>query len=599
MGWAAIGTDDCYVPSNPADPRSCSSAGRTQPQQQWNASSTPSCIPAVPSLRFDANNSATLEFGQHTFDYGDGVTFTTYAYSQDGVAFWPGAGPTIRMTAGNLYRITLQNTLEFAAASTEENVFRDTQITNLHTHGLHISGESPADDVSQPVNGQQCADFEYDILAEHLGGSHWYHPHHHGSTFLHVSGGALGMIVVENARDNLPESLAAMPQRELVVAYVDPTAADAVRIDSIMSTTGELAAGWAVNGVFSGDLCVEKNEWMYVRVLMARAAAQPTQLRWGDGCEAHLLARDGVYRRAGPLETNSVDMPAASRADFAVRCSADTTLSIRRDVVANIVVSGDGEATDFAVTTQQWEDIVRPDYLSDFRDLTEDNTEHVVLTATSLNGVPYTAETPSMTINCGELQQWTVASSQAHPLHIHVNHFQLQSDCGRDFEPGEFYDTLSGTRAADTVELALYICSAVLAALLAVVGVVDAWRRSTRALKLLRYALPALLALSAVQTTLAGPNVACCAGNSTRQVWDSMCTLTEAEGLQFWAASVLILVVEVLAIAANHHLLSQLSGDDSAGDDDSKISVVPTVEPSSIELTMRPSSDKAEAEAEE
>ncbi len=58
----------------------------------------------------------------------------------------------------------------------------------------------------------------------------------------------------------------------------------------------------------------------------------------GAGCEVALLARDGVWRTVAPkpLSTNSLDLTGASRADLAVRCSADSTISVNGSVVTRV-----------------------------------------------------------------------------------------------------------------------------------------------------------------------------------------------------------------------------------------------------------------------
>ena len=47
----------------------------------------------------------------------------------------------------------------WAPPSTGHNVFKDPDITNLHTHGLHVSGETPADDPLRVINGGECGDY--------------------------------------------------------------------------------------------------------------------------------------------------------------------------------------------------------------------------------------------------------------------------------------------------------------------------------------------------------------------------------------------------------------------------------------------------------
>ena len=53
----------------------------------------------------------------------------------------------MRMEACQTYQLTVTNALEGANPGGKWNTMKDPNTTNIHTHGLHISGESPADDV--------------------------------------------------------------------------------------------------------------------------------------------------------------------------------------------------------------------------------------------------------------------------------------------------------------------------------------------------------------------------------------------------------------------------------------------------------------------
>src|SRR6266508_4566801 len=96
-------------------------------------------------FQWTANNgyfSGTLEFGAATLTVG-ADTLTTRAYRQAGGTFSI-PGPTIKMIPGNTYVLTLKNLLPYSTASAVENDFKDPNITNLHTHGLHVSPMSPS-----------------------------------------------------------------------------------------------------------------------------------------------------------------------------------------------------------------------------------------------------------------------------------------------------------------------------------------------------------------------------------------------------------------------------------------------------------------------
>ncbi len=408
-------------------------------------------------LQWTANNgyfSGTLEFGAATLTVG-ADTLTTRAYRQAGGTFSI-PGPTIKMTPGNTYVLTLKNLLPYSTASAVENDFKDPNITNLHTHGLHVSPMSPSDDVMRLVNGSYCGDYVYAVPADHMGGTLWYHPHHHGSTFLQVSGGAWGLLVVDDAKDVLPAGVSGMTERQLVVGFVNPSVSGTGG-DTLIS--GTLAATWTVNGKVDANLCAPANEWQHWRVLLANADAMPKTLSVGAGCEVALLARDGVWRTVAPkpLATNSIELTGASRADLAVRCSADSTISVGGGVVARVFADAGLPANTSVgpysegATGTTWS-AHRPTYLRDLRDVTSVEQRTVNMGARTINGSKFDMNVPTFTIPTGQVQDWTIKGAGAHPFHLHAYHFQMNGACG-GFEDGEYYDTLAGSPCSTRFDL--------------------------------------------------------------------------------------------------------------------------------------------------
>ena len=240
-----------------------------------------------------------LEMGEATFAI-NGETLITRAYRQGGVT--PGEysspGPTIVMTPGQKYVLRFENRLPYQPASEEHNVYKDPNVTNLHTHGLHISGESPGDDVTRVFEGGYYGDYVYDIPANHMGGTFWYHAHHHGSTFLQVSSGAFGLIVIDDGQDLLPPNVASMDEQHLVLGFLEPGNAEGTGGDTLIS--GTFSAGWTINGSVGGDVCLPADTWQHWRMLVADQDARLVDLEIGDGCEVGLMARDGVWRTQVP-----------------------------------------------------------------------------------------------------------------------------------------------------------------------------------------------------------------------------------------------------------------------------------------------------------
>ena len=394
--------------------------------------------------------SGVLEYGEATFTFG-GETLTTRAYRQKGKAYSI-PGPTLRMIPGRKYVVQFENHSPYEPKSDVHNNFKDPNVTNVHTHGMHISPAGPSDDVLRFFEGGTGGDYVYDIPAHHMGGTYWYHAHHHGATFLQVATGALGSIVIDDGNDGLPANVAAMQEQNLVINFLDPTAAGTGG-DTLVS--GTMGPGWHVNGEVGGTVAIPPNTWQHWRVLVADPDADTWDLNIGSQCEVALMARDGVWRLAGipkNLPTNSIVMNGASRSDLAVRCSADSEIRIDNTVVATIGVSGTGDgglANPYAADGGLWY-ANRPEYLRDMRDSNPDNNvlsinaETVNMGARTINGNKFDAAVPTFDLSATDTQEWTIKGAKMHPFHLHVYHMQAQADCG-DYEAGEFYDTISSS----------------------------------------------------------------------------------------------------------------------------------------------------------
>lgn len=69
-------------------------------------------------------------------------------------------GPVIRVKPGYRYHLTLRN----AVGSP----------TNIHTHGMFISGSGNGDDVTRSASPGQCLHYSWIVPESHMGGTHWY-----------------------------------------------------------------------------------------------------------------------------------------------------------------------------------------------------------------------------------------------------------------------------------------------------------------------------------------------------------------------------------------------------------------------------------------
>lgn len=149
---------------------------------------------------------------------------------------WDGQipGNTYRVMPGEKLPITVVNDLMFEytvdqlktmkilgnndGEGVQQLIHSSMNVTNLHVHGLHVSPQGFQDNVLLHANPGKSIPYSYDIPKIHAPGTHWYHPHHHGSTALQVTQGMVGALIVgEPPGQNLTPSGWPALERLLVV----------------------------------------------------------------------------------------------------------------------------------------------------------------------------------------------------------------------------------------------------------------------------------------------------------------------------------------------------------------------------------------------
>merc|ERR1719424_1138512 len=133
-------------------------------------------------------------------------------------------GPTLRVRAGDTLKILLKNNLppELVPTASIKEGMHDFYVVNLYTHGLHVSPLAPGDEiVKTKVLPNQTHQYIYNIPDDHMGGTHWYHPHWHGAVTIQTNFGAAGMIIVEDAVNQLPAEVAIVEDYIVATFNVD------------------------------------------------------------------------------------------------------------------------------------------------------------------------------------------------------------------------------------------------------------------------------------------------------------------------------------------------------------------------------------------
>ncbi|MEM7057773.1 MAG: multicopper oxidase family protein [Pseudomonadota bacterium] len=133
----------------------------------------------------------------------------------------PIVGPTLRLKPGDTMKIRLVNTLDDITEPGSDmhdqpGIFN---VTNLHTHGLHVSPSGISDNVLLKVMPQSEQDYVIEVPENHPPGTYWYHAHVHGSTAIQVSSGMAGALIIDGGLDNVP-AIAAADEKIFVLQQI-------------------------------------------------------------------------------------------------------------------------------------------------------------------------------------------------------------------------------------------------------------------------------------------------------------------------------------------------------------------------------------------
>ncbi len=104
--------------------------------------------------------------------------------------------PTIRVRNGDIFRVNFTNSLPYTAQTNLLGYQKN--ITNLHTHGLHVSPEEPSDAAHLRIMPGDSYNYEYDLSMQEGGTFNFYHPHHHGVSAEQYWAGLCGALIVED-----------------------------------------------------------------------------------------------------------------------------------------------------------------------------------------------------------------------------------------------------------------------------------------------------------------------------------------------------------------------------------------------------------------
>lgn len=386
-------------------------------------------------------------------------------------------GPTLRARPGDKLRIRLQNELRNTPGG--GCVGGDLPgvayaVTNLHTHGLHVSPSGRSDNVLVEVGPGESFDYEIEIGKDHPSGTFWYHAHHHGTTAIQLASGMSGVLLVQGTGlDTVPE-IAAVRQRIFLFQQIPYDAQG--RVEDFAAAFGP--GKWHQSGRFTtinGQVqprielrpgAVERwrmvhggvRESLRVRLIDAGGRVLPPAF--------HEIALDGLA--TGDLfPKDEVELEPGYRSDVLFVAPAEPG---RYYVIDEATPPGQsllGENEPRAVLAVldvrgqriSWP-LPRREALARHRPFPRIDrlTGPAQSVEFSIEGSPpkfmvdgreFDPEMDPRSLRLGQTAEWTLKSKQAnHPFHIHVNPFEVATVDSRGAPTTVWRDTLM-VRASD------------------------------------------------------------------------------------------------------------------------------------------------------
>lgn len=362
-------------------------------------------------------------------------------------------GPTMRVKPGDKLVVKVLNELpdeKVTAHDGDVNKPHGFSTTNLHTHGLHVSPEGSSDNVflEIPPHGRQ--DFQFNITATHPPGTHWYHPHKHGSVAVQVSSGMAGALIVEGGLDAIPE-IAAAQERIFVFQQViysgDGTLEDFGPIQDWPSGRTTI-----INGLLQPVIEMAPEEvqrWRFIDSgiaekldLAIKTEDETASLKFhevaADGIAfGDIYDEDVIHLGPGYRSDVLVKAPATEGDYLLLDLRAEANRGLRFGVfesqkaLARIHVCGNARPMKLPQRKQLEHLAPYPkiDAYTCERTLKFNGADPVW----TINGEQFDPIKTKQCPKVGTAEQWTLISeSNTHPFHIHVNPFVVLSDKDHD-----------------------------------------------------------------------------------------------------------------------------------------------------------------------
>jgi suppressor of ftsI len=388
--------------------------------------------------------------------------------------------PTIRVLPGGAINVQYVNDLP--VHSNEQCALGPcADHSNLHFHGLHVSPDSPQDDVLTMMSTPgESLHYRVEIPSYAAPGLFWYHTHPHGESAQQDLDGMSGAIVIDGIDRYYPE-LRGLRERVLILRDQDVEhASDTVR-NRILQQVGVPSAPcglstdqrpervFTLNGGIRPEITINPGERQFWRIV------NTSPDRYADlqleGQQLEIVALDGLplsyhdrarhTRRvghillapAGRVEAIVTGAAVGTRSPLSTRCvdtgpDGDVNPAM---VIADLVSDSHSGGPSHKVPATEGDPVYREFAPGQLRKLQSTTPDFEALFTEDKNGFYINNKkfamdsAPMLTVPVGSLQHWQVKNDtrELHPFHIHQVHFLVYAKNGVSLKKPEWLDTVN------------------------------------------------------------------------------------------------------------------------------------------------------------
>jgi suppressor of ftsI len=397
--------------------------------------------------------------GNSEFKFGDGNT-----------------PPVVRVQPGTTLQVEYKNAL--SKQSREKCLDHACMnMTNLHFHGLHVSPDSPQDDVLDMMAlPGETLHYSVQVPPQQPPGLYWYHTHPHGESYRQDLDGMSGAIVVEGIDRYVPE-VRNMRERILILRDLvlpdDATERTRVMKAVSMQTTQCGTAldrperAITVNGSLRPAIDIAPGERQFWRIVNT-SPDRYVDLRVDSG-PLEVVALDGMPLGFHDPSINKRSMdhvlvPPAGRVEAIVTGpSSHSNVALRSEcfdtgpdgdsnpamVLADIV---SGKKTSVVAHSARYEAPVHVVFSPKTLKQVEAREPQFVVNFTEdkqgfyINDHKFAMnDAPMLTVKVGSLQHWRVVNptKEVHPFHIHQVHFLVYAVGNEKVKEPVWLDTVN------------------------------------------------------------------------------------------------------------------------------------------------------------